>query len=142
MGSRAAPRTPGNVPVRRLQIVLPFLSYYYTAYYNILVFVFVSCHQRHVAAFVCMYVGCICYMTIKYQRCNYYVCMYVVLGTSGGESGFGMFRCFLNTLFLYMFIMFQYSMYVCAVYASRVRHRHLPHRRRPPSRYTNLQKEI
>jgi len=52
-------RTPANIPVRRLQIVLPFLSYYYTAYYNILVFVYVSC-QCHVAAFVCMYVGCIC----------------------------------------------------------------------------------
>ena len=54
---RAAPiaRTPANVPVRRLQIVLSFLSYYYTAYYNILVLVYVSC-QCHVAVFVCLYV--------------------------------------------------------------------------------------
>ena len=65
---------------------------------------------------VCMYVGCIYYMTNKYQRGNCNVCMYVVLGTSGGESRFGMFRCFVNTLFLYMFIILQYSMYVCAVY--------------------------
>jgi hypothetical protein len=52
--TRAAPiaRTPANVPVRRLQIVLPFLSYYYTAYYDILV----SC-QCHVAV----------YITNKYQ---------------------------------------------------------------------------
>ena len=143
MGSRAAlvARTPGNVPVRRLQIVLPFLSYYYTAYYNILVFVYVSC-QCHVAAFVCMYVGCICYMTNKYQRGNYYVYMYVVLGTNCGESGFGMFRCFVNTLFLYMFIIIQYSMYVCAEYVSIIRHRHLPRRRRPPSRYTYMHTEI
>jgi hypothetical protein len=58
--------------------------------------------------YVCMYLGCICYMSNKYQqRGNYYVCMYVVLGTSGGDSGFGMFRCFVNTLFLYMFIILQ-----------------------------------
>ena len=55
-------------------------------------------------------------MSNKYQRGNYYVCMYVVLGTSGGDSGFGMFRCFVNTLVFYMFIILQYSMYVCAVY--------------------------
>ena len=71
-----------------------------------------------------------------------HVCMYVVLGTSGGESGFGMFRCFLNTLFLYMFIILKYSMFACTVYVSRVRHRHLPRRRRPPSRYTNMHTEI
>jgi hypothetical protein len=67
-------------------------------------------------SFLCMYVGCICILTNKYQRGNYYVCMYVVLGTSGGESGFGTFLCFLNKLFLYMFIILQYSMYVCALY--------------------------
>jgi hypothetical protein len=55
-------------------------------------------------------------MTIKYQGGNYYVYIYVVLGTNSGESGFGMFRCFVNTLFLYKFIILQYSMYVCAVY--------------------------
>ena len=70
----------------------------------------------YVCMYVCMYVGCICYVSNKYQRDNCYVCMYVVLGTSGGEKGFGIFRCFVNTLFLYMFIILQYSMYVCAVY--------------------------
>ncbi len=75
---------------------IPFLSYYYTAYYNIFVFVYVSC-QCHVAAFVCMYVGYICYMTNKYQRGNYYVCIYVVLGTSSGDSGFGMFMSYFFT---------------------------------------------
>ena len=48
--------------------------------------------------YVGMYLGCICYMSNKYQRGEYYVCMHVVLGTSGGDSGFGMFRCFVNTL--------------------------------------------
>jgi hypothetical protein len=57
--------------------------------------------------YVCMYLGCIFYMSNKYQRGNYYVCMYVVLGTSGGDSGFGMFRCFVNTLVFYMFIILQ-----------------------------------
>ena len=62
--------------------------------------------------YVDMYLGCICYVSNKYQRGNCYVCMYVVIGTSGGDTGFGIFRCFVNTCFLYMSIILQFSMYV------------------------------
>ena len=58
VATMAAPTatTPANIPVSKLQIALPFLSYYHTAYYDNFVFVYVSCQSHHVAAFVCMYV--------------------------------------------------------------------------------------
>jgi hypothetical protein len=43
-------------------------------------------------AFICMNIN---------EVTGMYVCMFAVAGTRGGESGFGMFLCFNNALWIY-----------------------------------------